>query len=123
MSVTAATTFPLLTEKNFNQWLVNTQAKLRSKKLWKYTQSPKPEVDEEEEWEKKSMEAADFLTPLISPSIQQQLTEEDFNNSYKMITSLTKLLQPTGQAQYMCLMQQLFTLLFDNVKNVTELLT
>ena len=80
-------------------------------------------MDEEEEWEEKSMEAADFLTLLISPSIQQRLTEEDFNDGYKMITSLTKLLQPTGQAQYMCLMRQLFTLSFDNVKNVTELLT
>ena len=124
MSVTVAASFPLLTDKNFNQWLVNAHAKLHNKKLWKYTQSPKPEKDtDDKDWEERSMEAADVMTPLISPSIQQRLKDEDFNNGYKMLMALTKLLQPTGQAQYMRLMRQLFTLSFDNVKNVTELIT
>ena len=40
-----------------------------------------------------------------------------------MLTSLTKLLQSTNQAQYIYLIQQLFTLLFNNIKNVMKLLT
>jgi hypothetical protein len=70
-----------LTEENFTDWLIDTRAHLRSKKLWKYTQEQYdggPEIPEEgetvtagkkrKEWQEKAEEAA-MMTPTISPAI------------------------------------------------------
>ena len=74
-------TIPKLTERNYTEWLVNTRAHLRRSKLWKYTQEDVPEeAKNKDKWE----EAADLMTPTLSAEIKRKLTEEDFNNGYKM---------------------------------------
>ena len=43
------------------------------------------------------MKAADVMTPLILLLIQKCLKNGDFNDEYKMLTALIKLLQPISQ--------------------------
>ncbi len=52
----------LLTEENFSSWFVDVRARLRTKKLWKYTQSAfktggniitRSKEDEKEDWDEK----------------------------------------------------------------------
>ena len=96
MSTTKDTKIELLTEKNWSLWFVNTRAELRSKKLWKYTQSSykdenniedttiegefliiiikttaaiKKEQKEAKDWEIKTQEAVDLITLLISSGV------------------------------------------------------
>lgn len=132
-----------LTEENFGLWFVNIRAELRSKKLWKYTQEiyESEEVNTEEgntkktpqlskkaqkemkDWEEKSQEAADVMTPTISSGIQQKLTEAEFNDGYLMLTRLRILLQPTGFSEFMRLSKQYYTVKFGSFKTVPEYLT
>lgn len=150
MSTTKDTKIELLTEKNWSSWFVNTRAELRSKKLWEYTQSPykdenntedttiegesstttikttaatKKEQKEAKDWEIKTQEAADLMTPLISPGVQLKLTEAEFNDGYLMLTSLRKLLQPQGSSEFMRLSKEYYTLQFKTFKTVPEYLT
>lgn len=122
------TQIELLTEENFPTWLVDIRAKLRSKKLWKYTQSPyknenktedttiegesstttvkstpvtKKEQKEIQEWEDGTQDAADFMTPMISRTVKKKLTEAEFNNGYLMLSRLHTLLQPSEEYQYL----------------------
>ncbi len=132
-----------LTEENFGLWFVNIRAELRSKKLWKYTQevyeSEDSTVTEEstekpppvskrvqkemKEWEEKSQEAADVMTPTISPGIQLKLTEAEFNDGYLMLTRLRILLQPTGFSEFIRLSKQYYTVKFGSFKTISEYLT
>ncbi|KAF6218139.1 hypothetical protein HO133_006098 [Letharia lupina] len=128
----------LLTEENFSSWFVNIRAELRTKKLWEYTQSLYTEDTPEEgdstavvkkkekaikDWEQKSQEAADLMTPTISPGIQQKLTEAEFNDGYLMLTRLRIILQPTGSSEFMRLSKEYYTLQFKAFKTVPEYLT
>ena len=93
------------------------QAYLRKQKLWKYTQA-KMEAEsspsEKAKWEEGVMNAADAMTPTVSAGVKQQLTEEDFNNGYKMLNHITLLLRPAGDVQFMRLTKELYSLRFDN---------
>ena len=134
----------LLTEYNFESWFVNIRAKLRKKKLWKYTQtiyiseSTSTANTEEEQsstsitkkdqkaikdWEERSQESADIMTLTISPGVQQKLTESEFNDGYLMLTRLRTLLQPTGPSEFMRLSKEYYTLQFKAFKTVSEYLT
>lgn len=37
-------------------------------------------LEKQSEWEEKSMEAADLMTPTITDSIQVKLTEDEYND-------------------------------------------
>ena len=130
----------LLTEKNFGSWFVNIRAELRTKKLWEYTQNAYTEEVSEEgkplseaatkkaektqrQWEEKAQEAADLMTPTISPGVQQKLTEADFNDGYLMLISLKVHCQPTGSSEFMRLSKEYYTLQFKAFKSVSEYLT
>lgn len=118
---------PRLNEKNYNEWNRNIRAILRKHKLWKYTQAESPKTDEDNlitqvEWDKKAIEAADMMTPTITAAIQAKLTEDDFNNGYKMYKRLKELLQPTGETQFMRLTREYYTLSYGDVKNISEFL-
>lgn len=63
------------------------------------------------------------MTPIISPRIQQKLTEFEFNNEYLMLTRLQALLQPTGSSKFMRLSKEYYTLQFRSFKSVPEYLT
>lgn len=135
-----------LTEENFGSWFVDIRAELRSKKLWKYTQEVYESEDSAvattategeiqkslccrkeqkaiKDWEEKSQEAADFMTPTISPGVKQKLTEAEFNDGYLMLTRLRTLLQPTGFSEFMRLSKEYYTLQYKAFKSVPEYLT
>ena len=63
------------------------------------------------------------MTPTISPSIQQKLTEAEFSDCYLMLTSLRINLQPTGSSEFMRLSKEYYTLQFKAFKTVPEYLT
>jgi hypothetical protein len=73
--------FPRLTESNFNDWLIDIRAHLRTHKLWHYTQSPYFKTSEKDEnddsvraiWEEKSMKTADRVTLTITSGIKQKV--------------------------------------------------
>lgn len=137
----SGTKFDALTEENFGSWIVNIRAELRSKKLWKYTQSlyaeeattdegessttpvTKKEQKAMKQWEEKSQDAADLMTPTISPGVQQKLTEAEFNDGYLMLTRLRILLQLTGFSEFMRLSKEYYTLQFKQFRSMSECLT
>ena len=118
---------PRLEEKNYNEWNRNIRAILRKNKLWKYTQSEFPKADKDNllsqsEWDDKAVEAADMMTPTITAGIQAKLTEDEFNDGYKMYQRLKELLQPMGETQFMRLTREYYTLSYRNYGNISEFL-
>ena len=130
-----------LTESNFSSWIVDTRARLRSKKLWEYTQNvyitedlvtsedgktsqtSRKEEKKLQQWEEKSQEAADLMTPTISRSVKQKLTEAEFNDGYLMLIRLRTLLQPSGSSEFMRLSKDYYTLRYNSFKSMEEYLT
>ena len=137
MTEQGLTRIELLKDHNFGSWFVNIRAELRKKKLWEYTQgvyesestttvTEEPSKKEQKafkDWNDKCQEAADIMTPTISPGIQQKLTESEFNDGYLMLTRLRVLLQPTGSSEFMRLSKEYYTLQFKGFKTVSEYLT
>ena len=142
----------LLTEENFPSWIVDIRTKLRSKKLWTYTQSlykdenieetttaegesstptPAPKIAAAlkkeqkaiQKWEKKTQETADLMTPTITRTVKKKLTETEFNNGYLMLSRLHVLLQPSGFSEFMRLSKEYYTLQFKGFKSISEYLT
>jgi len=50
------------------------------------------------------------MTSTLSAEIKRKLTEKNFNNRYKMLTKLSRLLQPDEDAQFMRLTHKYYTL-------------
>ena len=131
----------LLTEGNFSSWYIDTRAHLRSKKLWEYTQelytsddttTPEdgktPQILKKEQkamkdWEGKSQEAADLMTPTISRTVKRKLTEIEFNDGYLMFTRLRTLLQPSGSSELIRLSKEYYSIQFKSFKSMPEYLT
>lgn len=63
------------------------------------------------------------MTPTISPTVKRKLTEEEFNNGYLIISRLTSLLAPKGDAQSMRLTREYYTLSANTFKDIPEFLT
>jgi len=74
-SVEMKTRLPLLNDDNFTTWMINIRAILRQKKLWEVIQEPIQEGVTKTQIAKYE-EAADILTPTISPAVQHKLTEQ-----------------------------------------------
>lgn len=75
------------------------------------------------DWEEKSQEAADFMTPTISRRVQLVLTEAEFNDGFLMLSRLQAKLQPSGLSEFMRLSKQYYTLQFKAFQTVPEYLT
>lgn len=101
---------PRLTENNHAEWNRNIRAVLRKQKLWKYIQSgwvlDEGLLEKQSNWEEKSIEAANLMTPTITAPIQPKLTEDEFNDGYKMYKRLKEPLQPSGETQFMRLTRE-----------------
>jgi hypothetical protein len=121
--------FPRLTESNFNDWLIDIRAHLRTHKLWHYTQSFYLKASDENDdsvraiWEEKSMKAADRMTLIITNFIKQKLRAKKFNDGYVMLNRLTALLQLIDETQFLRLTRELYTLQYSDFKDVSEFLT
>ena len=131
----------MLTKDNLSMWVLDIRARLRKKKLWEHTQNPytpsivlkdkeryndeqKAQIKKEKkEWEEKAMEAADEMTPRISLEVKQMLETSHFNNGYLMLSRLYELLQPVGDAQFMRLMKEFYSLKTSDFSNMSEFLT
>ena len=131
----------MLTKNNLSMWILNIRARLRKKKLWKYTQNvfkfsivlknKKRYTDEQKaqikiektEWKEKVMKAVDEMTSRISLKIKQMLEAFHFNNDYLMLERLYELLQLVKDAQFMRLMKKFYSLKIDDFNNMTEFLT
>ena len=68
------------------------------------------------------MQAADVITPTISPCQQDWLTDDEFNNSYLLLLCLKELLCPVGDIQFMQLTQELYFLKFGTIEISSEFL-
>lgn len=62
------------------------------------------------------------MTPMITAPIQAKLTEEEFNNGYKIYKRLKELLQLLGKMQFMHLTRKYNILNYRNYKDVSEFL-
>ena len=129
-----------LNDNNFSDWFVDIRAVLRPQKLWKYAIEPfndpllaKEAVfrskDENQKlkaneaaWLEKVEETADIMTPTIGPKMKSKLKDEHFNNSYLMLLKLKEELEPTGDAQFMRLTKEYYSLNINDFKGMPELL-
>ena len=109
----------LLTEENFDDWLIDIRVHLRPKKLWQCTQTASDDKENQEKVE----QAADAMTPTISVDVKQKLIEEDFNDGYKMLRHLEALLKPSTDAEFMRLTKEYYTLSSIDFKSTEDMLT
>ncbi len=63
------------------------------------------------------------MTSTLFAEIKRKLTEKDFNNGYKMLTKLSRLLQPDEDAQFMRLTCEYYTLQFNDNESLSDFLT
>ena len=115
-----------LAEDNYTEWLIDIKAYLRSKKLWEYTQSgPDPEKSAQiqAKWLHSAMEAADLMTPTISGSVKQKIQTDAFDNGFTMMTELINIYAPKGEAEFMRLTREYYSLKFSEYDSMTAYLT
>ena len=115
-----------LVEDNYAEWLIDIRAYLRSKKLWEYTQSgPDPEksVPIQTKWLHSAMEAADLMTPTISGSVKQKLQTDAFDNGFIMMNQLVNIYAPKGEAEFMRLTREYYSLKYHEYDSMTAYLT
>jgi len=62
------------------------------------------------------------MTSTLSAEIKRKLAEKNFNNRYKMLTKLSRLLQPDEDTQFMRLICKYYTLQFDNNEFLSDFL-
>ncbi|KAF6227517.1 hypothetical protein HO173_012257 [Letharia columbiana] len=56
------------------------------------------------------MEAADLITPTISGPVKQKLQANAFDDGYLMMTSLANIYAPKGDAEFMRLTREYYSL-------------
>jgi hypothetical protein len=100
---------PLLTDTNYRSWLVNICAILRGKDLWDVIQEPLA-TDALNSDTAKYQKAADILTPTISETVQEQLTDAEFNNAHLMLEKLKTRYTPISEQTFIQAMQEILCL-------------
>ena len=70
----------------------------------------------------KTEETVDIITSTLSPSIKKKLKDSHFNNNYLMLQRIKKKLQFNDDAQFMRLIQEYYSLNYDNFKNMSKFL-
>lgn len=115
-----------LTDGNYPEWLIDIKAHLRKQKLWKYTQETAPvtlNATALVKWNDSSTEAADTMTPTISNPVKQKLQASAFDCGFQMMTQLTALFAPKGDAEFMRLTKEYYSLRFADFDSITSYLT
>lgn len=69
------------------------------------------------------MEAADFMTPTVSDSIKQKVQTNALNNGFLMMNQLTDICAAKGEAEFMRLTREYYSLNFDEYDSITAYLT
>ncbi len=116
-----------LTDDNYPEWLIDIRAHLRGKDFWKYTQTA-PDSDKLTapaltKWIDSAMKAADLMTPTISGPVKRKLQANAFNDGYLMMTQLANIFAPKGDAEFMRLTKEYYSLRFDDFDSITAYLT
>ncbi|CAD6586966.1 MAG: hypothetical protein ASARMPRED_002898 [Alectoria sarmentosa] len=115
-----------LTDDNYPSWLIDVRAVLRKQKLWKYTQECTPEsltVTALGKWNDSCQEAADEMTPTISDPVKAKLQTDAFDNGFLMMIQLANLYAPKGEAEFMRLTREYYSLRYDDFDSMTSYLT
>lgn len=100
-----------LTEENFETWIVDLRGELCDRVLWAYNQDPMPETTTGTAvagWGGGAMKVG--YDAHISANIKQKLTNSEFNDGYVMLSRLTELIKPTGDAEFMRLFKEIYTI-------------
>lgn len=115
-----------LTDDNYPSWLIDIRAELRKQKLWKYTQeapSALLSVTNLAKWKESSTEAADTMTPTISPTVKQKLQATAYDCGFLMMTQLAARFAPKGDAEFMRLNKEYYSLRYEDFDSITSYLT
>ena len=119
-------TIPLLTDDNYPEWLIDTKATLRKAKLWKYTQESPFEsltIAALTKWNESSTSATDEMTPTISRGVKKKLQVNAYDCGFQMITQLTALFVSKGEAEFMRLTKEYYSLRYEDFDSMTSYLT
>ena len=115
-----------LTEDNYPSWLIDIRAELRKHKLWKYTQEIPSEsltVAALAKWKESSTEAVDTMTPTITVTVKQILQSNAYDCGFVMMTQLAAHFAPKGDAEFMRLTKEYYSLRYDDFDFMTFYLT
>lgn len=115
-----------LTDDNYSSWLIDIRAELRKAKLWKYTQECPSEsltATALAKWKDSNQEAADEMTPTISETVKQRLQANAFDDGFLMMTQLAEIYAPKGDAEFMRLTREYYSLRYDEFDSMTHYLT
>jgi hypothetical protein len=107
-------TIPLLKDNNYHEWLIDIKVILRGKKLWDPIQAP-AKGDKS-----KHIEAADIMTPKISPTVKRKLKTEDFDDGYLMLHHLKEIYAPATETVFLRSIQELLTLRIEATHRGTQ---
>jgi hypothetical protein len=99
----------LLTEDNFDTWIIDARALLRKQKLWNICQSPLP-ANAAITRKEMHIEAADELILIISSNIKVRLTDAEQNDGYLLLTKLREINTPATDQVFYTSCQELLTL-------------
>jgi hypothetical protein len=99
----------LLTEDNFDTWIIDARALLRKQKLWNICQSPLP-ANAAITQKEMHIKAADELILIISLNIKVRLTDVEQNNGYLLLTKLREINTPATNQVFYTSCQELLTL-------------
>ena len=111
---------------NYPEWLIDIRAHLRKQKLWEYTQrGPDPEKSAaiQAKWLQSAMEAADVMTLTISGPVKKKLQANAFNDGFQMMIQLAGHFAPKGEAEFMRLTREYYTLRYEDFNSMTSYLT
>ena len=115
-----------LTDDNYPEWLIDIKALLRKQKLWKYTQESPTEsltTTALAKWKESSMDAADIVTPTISGPVKQKLQATTFDCGFLMMTKLADIYAPKGDAEFIRLTREYYSLRYEEFSSMTSYLT
>lgn len=115
-----------LTDNNYSEWLIDIKALLRDKKLWNYTQEApdsNKSVAAQAKWRDSAMEVVDLITPTISGPIKQKLQANAFDDGYLIINSLANIYTPKGDAEFIQLTREYYSLRYEDFDSMTHYLT
>lgn len=63
-----------------------------------------------EKWAENVIMSDDTMAPTINPGIQHRLNESDFDDGYALLSRRTELLKPAGDADFVRLQKELYTI-------------